>query len=163
MRCRGRTSGRKGRNTSASRPRKRSSSAKKLTARKSSVSYSRRSISRGRSPASEGPLPRITIDCAGRADRSGTPDVVAEILLDGHHGEIQRRVERVADESDEFLGCGHGALFVNSRPEREERNGSGGRDSARIGPAGFCRKTRPKSAAHPLIICKCSKRSVSSQ
>ena len=97
------------------------------------------------------------------ADRSGTPDVVAEILLDCHHGEIQRRVERVADESDEFLGCGHSALFVNSRPEREERNGSGGRDSARIGPAGFSPEGRLKSAAHPLIICKCSKRSVSSQ
>lgn len=43
-----------------------------------------------------------------------TADIVAEILLDGHHGEIQRRIERITDECDELLGCGHGGvLFAN--------------------------------------------------
>ena len=44
----------------------------------------------------------------GFPDRPGAPDVVAEVLLDGHHGEVKRRVERVADQTDGFFGEDHG-------------------------------------------------------
>ena len=44
---------------------------------------------------------------ARTADRTGPPDVVAEILLPGHDGQIEDRFVEIAHETVDFFECGH--------------------------------------------------------
>ena len=56
-------------------------------------------------------------------DSSGTADVVAEILLHGHHRKVKRRLIEVAQESVGFFEYGHGTvLFAKVAKDQYLRN-----------------------------------------